>query len=170
MVKLKSPAFTTGTSPGISSGAQVAGLPRSKATAPRPFDVVIVPDFLGAQAQVQEGQAILFLSSWLQQYGSESRLPLHLACIGEPPDTVRRLAARAGARISLHAPIGIQDGHHVGNKLRGLEVSVETDRLLLLDVDTLVLNDISPLGHWTSCLAAAPDDSPKVTDDQWKQI
>ncbi|MCH2116931.1 MAG: hypothetical protein MK161_04460 [Pirellulales bacterium] len=148
----------------------MTGLPASTATAPPPFDVVIVPDFMGSQAQVQEGQAILFLSSWLQQYGNESRLPLHLACIGEPPATVRRLAARAGARISLHAPIGIQDGHHVGNKLRGLEVPAETSQRLLLDVDTLILNDISPLGHWTSCLAAAPDDCPKVTNAQWKRI
>jgi hypothetical protein len=170
MVKLESSASTPETLPVASTRSQLAGLPGSKATAPGPFDVVIVPDFLGSQAHVQEGQAILFLSNWLQEYGNEARLPLHLACIGDPPATVRRLADQAGARLSSHAPIGIQAKHHVGNKLRGLEVPAETGRLLLLDVDTLIVNDISPLGHWEPCLAAAPDDCPKVTDAQWRRI
>lgn len=170
MVKLESLVSAAEALPDTSIGLQVAGLPGSAVAAPRPFDVVIVPDFLGIQAHLQEAQAILFLSSWLQQYGNAAHLPLHLACIGDPSTTVRRLADRAGARISLHAPVGIQAGHHVGNKLRGLEVSTETGQLLLLDVDTLILNDISPLGHWHSCLAAAPDDCPKVSDTQWRRI
>jgi hypothetical protein len=169
MVKLESSASTPETLPVASTRSQLAGLPGS-ATAPRPFDVVIVPDFLGSRAHVQEGQAILFLSNWLQEYGNEARLPLHLACVGDPPATVRRLADRAGARLSSHAPISIQAGHHVGNKLRGREVAPETGRLLLLDVDTLILNDNSPLGHWESCLASAPDDCPQVTGDQWRRI
>ena len=170
MDKLESSISRPERLPFASPRTQIAGLPGLTGTTPRPFDVIIVPDFLGSRAHVQEGQAILFLSSWLRQYGDEARLPLHLACIGDPPATVRRLADQARARISRHAPIGIQAGHHVGNKLRGLEVPIETDRRLLLDVDTLIFNDISSLGHWRPCLAAAPDDCPKVADAQWRRI
>jgi hypothetical protein len=144
-----------------------AGLPPVDAPC---FDVVVVPDFLGDKAHVQESQVLLLLASWLEVMGANSGLPLHLACIGEPPVTVRRLAEQCGGRISIHRPLAIHPAHHVGNKLRGLEVEAETDQLLLLDADTLLLSDIRWLGHWKNCLAAAPDDCPRVTDAQWRRI
>jgi hypothetical protein len=137
---------------------------------------VIVPDFQGGQPQVQEAQTLLFLASWIEQRARSSdaapehRVALHLACIGEPPVSVRRLADLSGAEISVHEPIGLHPRHHVGNKLRGLEVAGEADTLLLLDADTLVLGGLESLARWQGKLAAAPDDCPKLSRQQWRRI
>lgn len=58
MAKLESSASMPGILPVASPRSQLAGLPGSTATAPRPFDVVIVPDFLGSQAHLQEAVAM----------------------------------------------------------------------------------------------------------------
>lgn len=135
-----------------------------------PFDVVLVPDFAGRQAHIQEGQALFFLAAWRACYGGTSRLPLHLACIGTPPASVSWLAERVGARLSTHAPIGIRSDCHVGNKLRGLEIAAETERILLVDVDTLVLGDMQQIAPAAGCLAAAPEDWPTLTEADWQII
>ena len=104
-----------------------------------PLDVVIVPDFSGRAAMLFEARALFFLASWLHVYGGRSmrrRAPrLHVCCIGDPPQSVATLAARAGASVECHRPI-----REAGliNKLRGLDVQHRGGRLLLLDVDTLV--------------------------------
>ncbi|MCO6457701.1 MAG: hypothetical protein J5I93_20550, partial [Pirellulaceae bacterium] len=136
----------------------------------RPFDVVVVPDFLGRHAQVQTGQVLLLLASWLEQYHDRPAPPLHLACLGEPPGSVRELAERAGARISLHEPLRLHPAHHVGNKLRGLEVPTVHNRRLLLDVDTLVLSDLEPLCRLPGQIAVSPDDCPKLSLRLWARI
>ena len=134
------------------------------------MDVVVAPDFHGSHSHIQEAQSLLFLASWMEHQTASRRTALHLACIGEPPRSVQRLAERADARISVHCPIGIHPRHHVGNKLRGLEVASDADSLLLLDVDTLLLSDISRLADWSDSLAAAPDDCPKVSRSEWGRI
>lgn len=136
----------------------------------RPLDLATVPDFLGTKSHIQEGQTLFFLASWIDNAGQGRRFPLHLACIGEPPSSVRYLAEQAGAQVTVHAPVSLRAGHHVGNKLRGFEVAAQTDRLFLVDVDTLVLSDLGPLAELTDCLAAAPDDCPRVSEALWRTI
>ena len=70
------------------------------------FDVVIVPDFSGKAKTTFEARTLYFLASWLECAGKSREFPLHLACIGEPPESVRALAKQCDARISLHAPMG----------------------------------------------------------------
>ena len=66
----------------------------------RGADVVTVPDFQGANPALFEARTLLFLGSWLENAGSAREWPLHLACIGEPPESVRRLAERCNAIVS----------------------------------------------------------------------
>jgi hypothetical protein len=135
----------------------------------RPFDVVIVPDFSEGRA-VFEARTLVFLATWLQSGGPSWGCPLHVACIEEPPESVRCLAGRCGASVTVHRPLGLRRDHHVGNKLRGLEIEPRTDRFLLLDVDIVVLSDISSLSDLGECIAAAPDDAPNVSLAEWRTI
>jgi len=135
----------------------------------RPFDVITVPDF-SANAAVFEARTLVFLASWLENAGAAREFPLHLACIGTPPASVRRLAARCGARITIHEPLKLRSDHHVGNKFRGLEIEPETDRFLLLDVDVAILSDPSRLADFGECIAACPDDAPNVAVADWQNI
>jgi len=133
------------------------------------FDIITVPDFSGKQARAFEARALLFLASWIEHAGRAREFPLHIACIGEPPASVRRLADRCGALISVHEPVG--DGlRGSANKLRGLEVEPETDRFLLLDTDTVFLSDPSELADFGRCVAAAPANVPRVPESYWRRI
>ena len=89
-----------------------------------PFDVVTVADFSGKSAHVFEARSLLFLASWLGNAGQARDYPLHLVCIGEPPDNVCKLARKAGARLTVHEPLAIGQVK-TANKLRGLEVKGE---------------------------------------------
>lgn len=134
------------------------------------FDVITVPDFSSRGRAVFEARTLVFLASWME-YGGEARhYPLHLACIGEPPPSVCKLASQCGARITVHDPLVLRQGHHVGNKLRGLEIENETENYLLLDVDIAILSDISSACGLAGCLAASPDDAPNVTIRDWEVI
>lgn len=138
--------------------------------ADRPFDVITVPDFSGKDDAVFEARTLVFLASWLENAATSRAYPLHLACIGAPPASVRRLAARCDARITIHEPLRLRHDHHVGNKFRGLEIEPETDRFLLLDVDTAILSDLAPLASFGDCIAACPDDAPNVAAHDWEAI
>jgi hypothetical protein len=134
------------------------------------FDVVVVPDFSGPVSRRFEIMTLLFLASWMEFGGRSRELPLHIACIGAPPESVRALADRCGAEITRHAPM-LFDGF--ANKLRGFEVNRKTDHLLLLDTDMLVLSDIRELPNdlGGDCIAAAPSLGPcRVGPERWKQI
>ena len=135
----------------------------------RAFDVVVVPDFSGKRAHIFEARVLFFLASWLTNAGKARSFPLHVACIGEPPTSVRRLAEQCHASITIHEPMDIQHGGTY-NKLRGLEVQRQTDRVLLLDVDVLVLSDISVLSDLGPCVAAAPAMQPRIPEHDWKRI
>ena len=136
----------------------------------RPFDVITVPDFSGRDDTVFEARTLVFLASWLENAGTSRAYPLHLACIGSPPASVRRLAARCDARITIHEPLRLRHDHHVGNKFRGLEIEPETDSFLLLDVDVAILSDLAPLASFGDCVAACPDDAPNVATKDWETI
>jgi hypothetical protein len=138
--------------------------------ADRPFDVITVPDFTGRDATVFEARTLVLLASWLENAAASRACPLHLACIGPPPTSIRRLAARCDARITIHQPLRLRHDHHVGNKFRGLEIEPETDRFLLLDVDTAILSDLMPLTSFGDCVAACPDDAPNVAAKDWATI
>ncbi len=150
--------------PSVTSSREAPQQPRG-----RPFDVVIVPDFSEGPA-VFEARTLVFLATWLQSGGISWGCPLHVACIGEPPASVRGLAERCGASVTVHQPLKLRRDHHVGNKLRGLDIEPHTDRFLLLDVDIAVLSDISRLSDLGECIAAAPDDAPNVSVAAWRTI
>ena len=135
----------------------------------RGVDVVTVPDFQGSNPALFEARTLLFLGSWLENAGSSRDWPLHLACIGEPPESVRRLAERCNAIVSVHPPTAGGKAP-TRNKLRGFEVEPRTDRLLLLDVDVLFLGDPAPILELGECLAIAPAGNHRVPEEMWRQI
>ena len=135
------------------------------------LDVVIVPDFSGRASILFEARALFFLASWRRVYGDRSMNPqaprLHVCCIGDPPTSVTRLAATVGASIECHGPI--RDAGLI-NKLRGLDIRHRGGRLLLLDVDTLVLRDLASLVDVPADLAAAVAGKAQVPETAWREI
>ena len=133
------------------------------------FDVVIVPDFSGKARVTFEARTLYFLASWLEYAGAAARWPLHVACIGEPPASVRALAARCNAILSIHekAPLGVY-----ANKLRGFEIARQTPRILLLDVDILVLSDLSELAAIVpdGAISAGPSHSAIMAPEMWSEL
>lgn len=137
----------------------------------RAIDVVSVPDFAGKAAPKFVIRSLYFLASWIEFAGAARRFPLHLACIGTPPDSVLWLAEQAGARVSTHDPGDADGGAGVfANKLRGLEVAARTEDVLLLDTDVLILSDLSSFASLGRCIAAAPSLKPKVAEREWLAI
>ena len=133
------------------------------------LDFVIVPDFAGPRAARFEAQALFFLASWIEFAGQARRWPLHLACIGEPPPSVRWLAARADAIISVHEPLAFV-GRGMANKLRAFDVPRQTDRVVMADSDILVLRDPSDFERLGDGIAAAPATMPQVPFACWERI
>jgi len=109
-------------------------------------DVVTVLDFQGPAAPRFEMHALLFLAAWRRHEGASRRWPLHLVCIGPPPASVVRLAEATGARIAAMPPLVI-NATRTSNKLRAFEVPAATGRRLVLDADTLVLKDLTPMAE-----------------------
>lgn len=132
------------------------------------IDVVVVPDFRGSAARLFEARTLLFLGSWLEHAGASRGWPLHLACIGEPPPSVRALAERAGALVSLHAELDPRARYL--NKLRGLEIESRTGRILLLDADTVVLRDLSPALALGECFGALLAATNRIPLAEWEEI
>ena|SRR5258708_15894068 len=96
---------------------------------PAPFEIESVPDFSGPHPAVFEARSLLFLAAFCEYGGAARHFPLHLACIGEPPKTVRWLAERSGA--TLHAYPPKTDGPRgMANKMRGLELAASTTQRL----------------------------------------
>jgi hypothetical protein len=137
--------------------------------APSSLDVVTVPDFEGSGRDRYELRALLFLGCWTEFAGAARAFPLHLACIGEPPVSVRWLAARCGARTEVFAPLA-NDGWRGLNKLRGLERASKASQRLLLDTDVLVLSDFSRIISDAPGLAAAAAFRQRVPAGAWPAI
>lgn len=132
------------------------------------FDVVIVPDFVNKWASVFEARTLFFLAAWAEHAGAARDFPLHIACIGEPPVSVRDAARRCGAAISVHEPVGV--GSVMSNKLRGFEVAAQTGHILLVDVDILVLGDLADLGQLAGSIAALPIGKPPLRMRDWRAV
>jgi hypothetical protein len=116
-----------------------------------------------------EARTLLFLASWLANAGRARAFPLHIASIGEPPASVCRLARKAGASITIHPALRAERWGSA-NKLRGLEVRGKEDRVLLLDVDVMVLSDLSDLGGLGRCIAASPANTLQISETSWEKI
>ena len=141
--------------------------------AARLAEVTVVPDFSAGLRDVFEARTLFFLASWLERFGEGNTLEghprPHLCCVGEPPNSVRRLAERARARISVHEPVaGFWGGF--ANKLRGLEDLVPGARRLLLDVDVLILGGLEIFRGITTDFAAAVAGKPQVPHPVWEHI
>ena len=136
-------------------------------------EVTVVPDFSGEIVAMFEARTLFFLASWLERYGEgspgEGRPRVHVCCVGEPPGSVRRMAVRAGARLSVHEPMpGFWGGF--ANKLRGLEDPGGDARVLLLDVDVLVLGGVEVFDGFAADFAAAAAGKPQVPLAKWEVV
>jgi len=153
----------------LSDGMQIAA-PESLTDGETTFDVVTIPDFSGPAALRFEAQVLFLLASWMERREAGMReIPFRLACIGEPPASVRWLADRAEASVAVMEPVGIIGSNYL-NKLRGLEIGGEHPARLLIDADTLVLGDLRPLRGLGRCLAAAPTGRPRIVAEEWMAI
>ena len=133
-------------------------------------DVVTVPDFTGPAAAQFELRTLLFLGSWLEHGGASREWPLHLACIGRPPDSVRRLGHRAGVSITIHEPLA-GSLPVFNNKLRAFEITPTHERLLLVDTDTLILRDLAPMaGAVGGGIGVCPATYNHLPEAIWKQV
>lgn len=134
------------------------------------FDIVVTADFTGSVAKKFETRAIVFLAHWMENAGRARDFPLHLACIGSPPESVKWMAKKSNAKITIHAPHPFANKRPSLNKQRGFDVERETDHFLLLDTDVWVLSDISDLRHLGHTIAASPDAKPRVPSSYWNKI
>jgi hypothetical protein len=133
-----------------------------------PFaDVVIVPDFC-SEGPAFESRTLLFLASWIET-GSAREAALTLACVGYPPQSVQAMAEYAGARTEIFEPSALPIGAFA-NKLRGFETKAFAPNLLLLDVDTCLLQ--AP--HWTELhkhrISIMPAGLPLITEGDWRRV
>jgi hypothetical protein len=133
-------------------------------------DVITVPDFSGPAVPGFELRALLFLGAWIRHHGASRSWPLHLACIGEPPASVRRLAGMAGASVTVHPPMPAPFPE-TANKLRGLEIAPSSDRFLLLDTDTVVLKDLAPMARAVGDgIGVGPATFNHLPEPLWRRI
>jgi hypothetical protein len=58
----------------------------------------------------------------------------------------------------------------MSNKLRAFEAELRTAHLLLVDVDVLVLGDLSPLGELAGSIAAMPIGKPPLRTRDWRLV
>lgn len=138
-------------------------------TAPA-FDTVIVPDFRSPDRVGRfEPQTLLFLASWMEHAGAARHWPVHVACIGEPPQSIRMLAEQCGALVSVHDSPDAGVGSF-SNKLRAWDVDRQTDQLLYLDADMLCLGDPSGLAAFAGCAGGLPAGLPRVPEQYWRII
>jgi hypothetical protein len=104
----------------------------------------VVADFEGRRAGKFALLVQVFLAAWMEHTGASRTWPVHVAAIGDLPRPVTRMARAAGAQVVRCAPLVINT-KRTSNKLRGLEVDHQTEHIVLLDADTLVLRDLTPL-------------------------
>lgn len=133
------------------------------------IDVVVVPDFAGPAAKLFEARSLLFLGSWLERAGPSREWPLHFVCIGEPPESVRALAEKCSARVTVSEALALPESF-LTNKLNGLDIESQTGHILLVDVDTLILGDLSPFLELGSCIGLAPANQNQVETSMWQEI
>ena len=79
------------------------------------------------------------------------------------------MAEKCGAAITIHKPL-LNGGFY--NKLRGLEIKGTTAHGLLLDVDILLLANISSLASLldSNCISAAVENDAHLCNHQWLDV
>lgn len=137
-------------------------------------DVVTVPDFTKPSNYASfTARTLLFLASWESKAKlAQSKWRVHVACIGEPPIVVRTLAEEVGAVIHIFSPLSIGRSKFA-NKLRGLEIPPHLragKRVLLLDTDTLFLNDPIPFARTVPVNAISAAPSGYFPEPHWRRI
>jgi hypothetical protein len=132
------------------------------------IDIITVPDFSTGHHRF-EARTLFFLGSWIDCGPKRFPCMLHLACVGQPPESVRILAQRAGATLSFHDPVPWGEGGYV-NKLRGLEIVPRFRRFLLLDTDILFWADPTAILKLGECIAASAAARPKIPAQSWPEI
>lgn len=152
---------------GVASLMKTEGVPAKE---PRPdLDVVIVPDFLGRSSQAFEYNTTLFLASWLETGSEKSNCQLHVVCIGEPPEVIRRLGEAARARLTVCDPYPGPDRFR--NKLRGLQIEPTAERFLLLDADIVLFRSITEVAKLLAPNAiAAAYGGAALSVAQWRIV
>ena len=131
-------------------------------------DVITVPDF-SAKSVAFEARTLFFLASWIDKVGANSKHTLHVACIKEPPQSVRRLAQQAGAIITVFPPSDLVTGSF-SNKLRGLEIVPKHDHFLLLDADVVFAAPLQIPENFRNHVMACPGGIPQFSQDWWPRI
>ncbi|MBN9414934.1 MAG: hypothetical protein J0I12_05815 [Candidatus Eremiobacteraeota bacterium] len=142
------------------------------------LDVATVADFrsrgqsgpFASSSELFEARTLLFLGSWLENAGAARDWPLHLCCIGEPPETVVKLAHRCGAKIYRCLPWENEEMGPTFNKFRAFDIQAETPRLLMLDVDTIILQDLSPYAELPDGLCLLPNLINYICLESWTRV
>lgn len=107
------------------------------------IDVIVVPDFEGPHPLKFEYTTNLFLASWLEHGSHFSNSQLHVVSVGQPPNSTKRLAERAGAELTVCAPFPGSDRFR--NKLNGFKATPTSDHFMLLDTDVVFFQSIDKL-------------------------
>ncbi len=130
--------------------------------------VVTVPDFAGPSRRTFETRSLFFLAFWAELPAAPG-IVLHLACIGEPPEAVRRMADMASASWTVHEPLGIGSRRNP-NKLRGLEGAGADEAVLLLDTDVWLLADLTGWERVDGDFAVSPALKPRISLARWESL
>ncbi len=135
------------------------------------LDIITVPDFEAERCKLFEYRTLFFLASWIETRHLHTKCRLHLACIGQPPETVRYLADKAGADISVHKALAIEGFEWFNsNKFRGFEVDGDASNILLVDTDVFFMSSLDPLIEMGSCISANPAYRARVQEKYWLEI
>ena len=114
-----------------------------------------------------EARTLFFLASWIEASVHSCMPDLTLACIGNPPLRVVRLAEQAGADVEIGARAARGS---TANKLRGLKVAGHDNPILLLDADILILGSLRELEDLPEDYAVARASRGIITERYWIEI
>ncbi len=142
------------------------------------LDVVTVSDFAGwagkshfsGARRTFEARTLLFLGAWKELNLHPGRFALHLVSIGEPPQSVVEKAAACGAQLHMAEPLGNADLGPTLNKLRGLEVAPLSERILLIDSDTVFLQPPDLYAQLPDGIWASPEWYCRVSLPVWREV
>lgn len=115
-------------------------------------------------------QAARLLASWRWFGGSLSSADFHVCTVDEVPESFRVKYERYGAKV--HLVPRFSERHPPSNKLRFLELAEiqDADWVLLLDCDTVVVQDPSAILSAGADFVAKPADFPTVTQDAFLSL
>ena len=114
-------------------------------------------------------QAERLLKSWRWFAGRYAHADFHVCIVGDVPASVRSRYTRLGAQV--HTVARVSERHPPSNKLRFLELDAarDADRAVLLDCDTIVVQEPHALFHGEA-LAAKIADFPTVPAPVFERV